>query len=87
MLSGLDARLDKGFVLLDADHHALDGHMAGLAEDTNAALRALDEGDPRTGAGRLEARLAEFDRFLDRHLTDEEDLVVPVILRYAPEIG
>lgn len=86
-LQGLDPRLETGFALLDADHHALDFHMAGLAEDTNAALRGLKAADPLAGAGRLEARLTEFDRFLDRHLTDEEDLVVPVILRYAPPIG
>ena len=35
----------------------------------------------------LGRHLDGFDRHLNRHLTDEEDLVVPVILTYAPEIG
>jgi hypothetical protein len=33
-------------------------------------------------AGRLEAELVELQAFLDRHLTDEEELVVPVILAH-----
>lgn len=87
VLSGLDPRLERGFALLDADHQALDGHMNGLAQDTNAMLQGLSGSDPRKAAGMLDARLAAFDAFLERHLTDEEDLVVPSILRYAPEIG
>ncbi len=87
VLQGLDARLEKGFVLLDADHHALDGHMNDLARDTNAMLEGLSGPDPKAGAGRLGTGLSEFGGFIDRHLTDEEDLVVPVILTYAPEIG
>ncbi|SPJ24274.1 hemerythrin domain-containing protein [Palleronia abyssalis] len=85
-LTGLDGRLEKGFLILDADHHALDGHLNGLAEGTNAMLRGLSGADPKREAGLLDDRLTEFGTFLDRHLTDEEDLVVPVILKYAPEI-
>lgn len=88
-LSGLDARLTEGFELLDADHHALDGHLQALADDTNAALRALGEGAPaaaRDSVGRLHHRLGRFHGFLDRHLLDEEDLVIPTILHHAPEL-
>jgi hypothetical protein len=85
VLSGLDPRLERGFELLDADHHALDGHLHGLAEAANTALRAIQSGPgARDAAGALQARLGGFGRFLDRHLTDEEDLVVPVILKHAP---
>ena len=87
LLSKLDRRLDRGFALLDADHHALDGHLNDLADGTNAMLRGLSGPDPKAGAGSLDARLSAFGVFLNRHLTDEEDLVVPVILTYAPEIG
>ena len=86
-LIGLDKRVERGFDLLDADHQALDGHMAGLADDTNAMLRGLAGDDPKQSAAVLDSRLAGFERFLDRHLTDEEELVVPVILAHAPEIG
>jgi len=83
-LSAAEARLERGFRILDADHHALGDHLHGLAEDTNALLRAVGEGQQaHDAAGVLEARLERFAHFLDRHLTDEEDLVVPVILHHA----
>ncbi len=82
-LIGLDPRISAGFEVLDADHVALDGHIRSTVEDVNAYLRAGD----RTAAGRLHENLNRFDRFIDRHLTDEEDLVVPVILTYAPNLG
>ena len=85
-LQSLDWRLERGFTLLDADHHALDGHMNALAEQTNGMLRGLESDDKLGPAGTLGKGLDGFGRFLDRHLTDEEDLVVPVILTYAPEI-
>lgn len=85
-LSGLEPRLAPGFDLLDADHHALDGHLQGMADDTNALLRALQEGAGHDAAGRVEARLTRFERFLDRHLIDEEELVIPTILHHAPRL-
>jgi hypothetical protein len=77
-----DARLVRGFDILDLDHKALDGHLNGFVEQANAALRALDdEAALRTEAGRFHEGLLRLDTFLDRHLTDEEELIVPVILR------
>jgi iron-sulfur cluster repair protein YtfE (RIC family) len=85
LLKGLESRLETGFDLLDADHQALDGAIRGLAEATNALLPALRDGQP-VSAGSLHGRLLGFGRLLDRHLTDEEELVVPVILDH-PEAG
>jgi hypothetical protein len=46
-------------------------------------LRGLGEpGAGRDAAGALLGELERFAVFLDRHLTDEEDLIVPVILEY-----
>lgn len=87
VLAGLEPGLAKGFALLDADHQALDGHLHGLAEETNALLKALASGPApaaRDAAAALQARLRGFGGFLDRHLTDEEELVVPVILEHGP---
>ena len=90
LLSGLERRLGAGFDLLDADHHALDGHLHALAERTNALLSAIAEGGPpgraQDAAGRLQTALDGFAPFLDRHLIDEEDLVVPVLLHHAPRL-
>jgi hypothetical protein len=77
-----DARLERGFDILDADHHALDTYLGRFADEANAALRAVkDEDALRTEAGRFHEGLLRLGSFLDRHLTDEEDLIVPVILR------
>lgn len=83
MLAGLEPRLERGFALLDADHQALDGHLAALTGAANAHLGALGQGAAaRDSAGALLAGLEGFAGFLDRHLTDEEDLIVPVILHH-----
>lgn len=84
VLSEAEPRLERGFALLDADHHALDAHLHALAQEFNATLRALRAGGKaRDETGALERALGEFGGFLDRHLTDEEELVVPVILHRA----
>nr|WP_323776961.1 hemerythrin domain-containing protein [Amylibacter sp.] len=84
---GLDGRLEHGFELLDADHHALDRHIHDLAESTNLVLQDLQSGnDAKTATQALLARQKTFDSFLERHLTDEEDLIVPLVLEYGPEI-
>lgn len=83
-LSAAETRLSRGFEILDADHHALDDHLQALANDTNAMLRAIaGKQQAKTAAGALETRLRAFGHFMDRHLTDEEDLVVPVILHHG----
>lgn len=84
----LDRRLAQGFTILDRDHHALDGHIQGLADATSAVLGALKHGAAaQDHLGRLEASQAMFQRFLDRHLADEEDIVVPLILEYGADLG
>jgi iron-sulfur cluster repair protein YtfE (RIC family) len=81
LLRDLDPRLTAGFDLLDADHQVLDGAIHALATSTNRVLGALFDGQPGDlAAAGLDTELAAFARLLDRHLLDEEELVVPVIL-------
>ena len=77
-----DDRLARGFDVLEEDHHAIHADMARTADATNALLRAFAGDadavrrcgeDYATASG---ARLAG----LMRHLDDEEDLIVPLIL-------
>jgi iron-sulfur cluster repair protein YtfE (RIC family) len=86
-LAPLDTRVARAFELLDADHHALHDHLGALADATNAVLRPLQAGekiiDP---TGKLLATQTALTGFLERHLTDEEDVVVPLILEYGPEM-
>lgn len=84
ILRSREARIERGFDLLDADHHALDGILGRFVEQANMAIQGVGGPDPKVGAGRLLAGLADLERLIDRHLTDEEDLIVPVILRDGP---
>ena len=83
-LEKLDARIAPGFALLDRDHHALDPLIHGLGESINTFLQ---DPDNRQGLGALHEGLLAFDALLRRHLMDEEELIVPLILKYAPDLG
>ena len=82
LLAGLEPRLATGFDLLEADHVALDPALAGFAEAANAVLRAgADDAAARAAGPALAGQIAALTRLLDRHLVDEEELVVPVVLK------
>ncbi|MGI9393401.1 MAG: hemerythrin domain-containing protein [Boseongicola sp.] len=84
-LKPLEAKLERGFDILDRDHHAIDGHLETFTEEANAVLRAVsDKGDWKAATGDFRHGLQRMTRFLDRHLTDEEELVVPVLLKHTP---
>lgn len=72
-LARLDLRVSAGFDLLEADHGAMDGMLNDLAGAANALLQG---GEP----GVFLDALSGFGALLERHLTDEEEIVVPVIL-------
>lgn len=77
VLQGFDPRLQAGFDILDRDHHALDGLIDGFIGAANGVLQGQLE------TGRYRDELLRFERLLSRHLEDEEDLIVPVILKYG----
>ncbi len=77
-----ESRLVRGFDLLDADHHVIHEALEAHAHSANAFLSLLGEG--RDAARRAaDAHGDHSERLitmLTRHLADEEDLIVPVIL-------
>jgi hemerythrin-like domain-containing protein len=83
LLVAREERLAQGFQILDADHQALDAHIAGFVGEANAVLRAVATGAFRDEAGAFHEQLVRLSGFLERHLADEEDLIVPVILRHG----
>jgi hemerythrin-like domain-containing protein len=85
LLRTKDARIETGFDLLDADHHALDGILNRFVEQANAAISGAEGAQARLGAGVLRDGLIDLERLIGRHLEDEEDLIVPVILRHGAE--
>jgi iron-sulfur cluster repair protein YtfE (RIC family) len=81
-LARLEPRIARGFEMLDADHHALHALIDRFAKGANAALQAPDEKCQHDKTARFLTDLQDFDRLLSRHLEDEEDLVLPVVLKY-----
>ena len=79
VLARQEPGIARGFELLDHDHHDLDRRLHGFVERANAVLQSPD-GD-RTSVGLFLDDLDDLGVFLDRHLVDEEELVVPVILK------
>ena len=82
LLRAADERLARGFDVLEADHHTIHATMDRTADTANALLRALS-GDAdrlrRCGDDYADASAALL-KGLIRHLDDEEDLIVPLIL-------
>jgi hypothetical protein len=77
-----DARLERGFEILERDHDALAAAIESSITAANRFLRALDgpPGDVKRAAEDYAACGAVLLRGLHRHLDDEEDLIVPLIL-------
>ena len=82
-----DARLSRGFDVLEGDHHHIHADMARTAETASALLQAL-----RGSADRLRRCGDDYAdasgvlvKGLIRHLDDEEDLIVPLILDRGEE--
>jgi hemerythrin-like domain-containing protein len=77
-----EARLTRGFDVLEADHHAIHADMAATAAAANALLRALpgDAGTLARCGDDYAAASGALLKGLTRHLDDEEDLIVPLIL-------
>lgn len=78
MMAKMDPRVSPAFSLLDADHHALDALIAGFADTANAVLQNGPD-----AAQKFHHTLLQFNRQLIRHLEDEEEIVIPVILMHG----
>ncbi|MFN3226485.1 MAG: hemerythrin domain-containing protein [Hyphomicrobiales bacterium] len=84
LLAKRDGRLKRAFTMLDKDHHALDGLINEFIEESNVVLEGLLEGkDARDLVDRYQPTLHRFNTLIERHLFDEEDIIVPVLLEYG----
>lgn len=83
VLEKIDTRLVGGFQILDEDHHALDRHLERFTNSANNILQQTPLSNDNKFAGEFYEILQEFDKILDRHLEDEEELIVPVLLKYG----
>ncbi len=75
-------RLKRGFEILDSDHHVLHEALEENAETARSFLIALqrDEVEARSQADSYAAHANRLVGLMMRHLEDEEDLIIPVIL-------
>jgi iron-sulfur cluster repair protein YtfE (RIC family) len=84
-----EARLARGFTVLESDHRVIHEAIAGTVETANTFLGASGDADALRRAGdryafSSDALLVK----LARHLRDEEDLIIPLILdRGEPALG
>ncbi|MET4634188.1 hemerythrin domain-containing protein [Kaistia defluvii] len=82
VFTAAEPRLAHGFELLDGDHQTIHHWIDSVAETANGLLRSLD--------GDRDALLRASNAYADasgamlaglmRHLADEEDLIIPLIL-------
>ncbi|MCR4266674.1 hemerythrin domain-containing protein [Nitratireductor sp. ZSWI3] len=87
VFAAAEKRLVRGFDLLDSDHHVIHDALERNAETGTAFLQSL--------GGDLDKRLFAADAYADentrllamllRHLEDEEDLIIPLILDRSEE--
>ena len=85
-----EARLAHGFTVLEADHGTIHESIAATVETANNFLRtAVNDADAlRTVGDSYMAASGKLIGQLTRHLGDEEDLIIPLILdRGEAELG
>ncbi len=83
-LSNREKRLAAGFELLDSDHHALDAALHEFAEQSNTLFQAFAGGAMgEKDLASYHALLERFRPMLERHLIDEEDLIVPILIEHG----
>jgi len=77
-----EARLAHGFEVLESDHATIHRSIEQAVETANALLRTpVNHADPLRTAGDAYAGASDvLLRQLRRHLADEEDLIIPLIL-------
>jgi hemerythrin-like domain-containing protein len=86
----IEPRLKRGFDILDSDHHLIHDALERNAQTANDFLRAMQDSEDRQRFA-ADAYAGENERLvamLKRHLDDEEDLIIPLILdRGDRELG
>lgn len=83
-LRAADERFEHGLDMLEADHVVLDETLDRFTRSGNRVTKLihLDGAQARDEAGALHAVAEEIEGYLTRHLSDEEDLVVPILLHH-----
>jgi hypothetical protein len=81
-LSSADLRSERGLDLLEKDHEVLDDILDRFTRASNRYLKLLDL-DPTSAEqelGDIHTAGCHIQSLLSRHLQDEKDMIVPIIL-------
>lgn len=83
-LAKADPRFQDGLDILESDHVALNAVLDSFVTSANRVIKLvhLDEKQAREETGALLQSTKAIQSFLARHLGDEEDLAVPIILHH-----
>ena len=83
-LSAADPRFEAGLEVLEQDHAGLDIVLDDFTRQANRVIKltSLDEDQARDEAGAVQQTSEVIEAFLERHLSDEEELAVPIILHH-----
>ncbi len=83
-LSAADPRFDAGLEVLENDHADLDNVLDSFTRTANRGIKLfqLDEAQARDEVAQLHGTSEVIEAFLKRHLSDEEELAVPIILHH-----
>lgn len=83
-LRRLEPSVARGFDLLEADHQDLDLRLQAFADAVNGLLQAAQSGTlERSAVEPFSGTVDEFGSLLDRHLVDEEEIVIPALLKLS----
>ena len=77
-----EKRLEKGFAILESDHHIIHECLNRTAASANEMFGALARGgeSERRAVGSYAENNQQLIDLLRRHLEDEEDLIIPIVL-------
>jgi hemerythrin-like domain-containing protein len=83
-LQAADPRFTDGLEMLEGDHAELDALLDRFTRGANRVvqLATLDPSQMADEAGPVRDMAEQLTGFLHRHLTDEEDLIVPILLHH-----
>ncbi|MBO6920079.1 MAG: hemerythrin domain-containing protein [Rhizobiaceae bacterium] len=87
-LSRTDSRFDRGLEILEQDHVVLDDVLNNFTDDAHELLQIVQQQNSgyrdklQDIAGKLLYWSNNIEMLLDRHLADEEDLIVPIVIHH-----
>ena len=83
-LSAADPRFDAGLEILEQDHQVLDQILHDFTDAANETIQLIGAQDKvaHDRAGQVHEQAQAIEQLLSRHLVDEEELAVPIIIHH-----